>query len=219
MGAAIIREQDFGIAETWLRVNVELLVPEDQRDSFEFHASALFNGKPPFDKIKHEVAVDLIRRCAALIEQGENYMVYGAVDLRKLRRSHYSTARPQDVAFRLCLEGLYQWFDKMALVTTEFGLLICDDTSNGGLKKDLQQTYRAHRGRPLPRAEFRDKPADYLHDDMYFGDSSHSMGLQVADICSYIVLRHLQNKSDDESVGLYKQIEPHIFFGKVVPDA
>jgi hypothetical protein len=56
-----------------------------------------------------------------------------------------------------------------------------------------------------------------LHDDMYFGDSSLSVGLQLADVVSFVVLRHLQGKEDTEF--LFKQIERNIVFGKIEPES
>jgi hypothetical protein len=44
---------------------------------------------------------------------------------------------------------------------------------------------------------------------MYFGDSAHSVGIQLADICTFLICRHLEGKEDTEY--LYKGIEPHIF--------
>lgn len=223
MGAAIISEADFGIMEGWLKWSVDQLVPPEARETLEFHASVMFNRKPPFQDISRETALHLMERCAEIVGTEENRMVYGAVDLRKLRRSPYTTARPQDVAFRVCMEGLQKYFcDHCAsapgqnAAKPEIGLMICDDTSNANLKKDFQQSYRAFRGRIDPGATERRKLSDWLHDDMYFGDSSHSVGLQVADVCSYLVLRHLQGQADTEH--LYKVIEPHLFFGKLVPE-
>ena len=54
---------------------------------------------------------------------------------------------------------------------------------------------------------------EHLHDGMYFGNSSESAGIQLTDMCCFIIHRHLEGKQDTEE--LYKSIEPQIFAGKV----
>jgi len=222
IGAAILRESDFSVIEGWMAHLIETYVPEELRSDFEFHASALFNGKPPFHKIPRQTAMDLMQRVVAIMAPDENpghYFVYGAVNLRVLRRSYFSTAQPQDVAFRICLDGLKKFFTTPGVVNhDEMALMICDDTSNQHVKKNFQQSYRAFRGRARPSKEKTAwTPPDYFHDDMYFGDSSHSVGLQVADICSYIVLRHLLKEPDTEF--MYEVMAPRIFHGAVEPES
>jgi hypothetical protein len=94
----MVPESAFVDFENYLVMTIEKLVPEELRSTFEFHASALFNGKPPFDKLGHDTAVEILRRCATMVDAGPVPIVYGAVDLRALRRGHFSTAQPLDVA-------------------------------------------------------------------------------------------------------------------------
>jgi hypothetical protein len=94
----------------------------------------------------------------------------------------------------------------------EFGILICDE--NKAMKADLQSAFRANRRRLKSTAHTRGT-LEHLHDDMYFGDSAYSVGIQLADICGFIILRHLEGKEDTEY--LFKNIEPHICFGDLEP--
>jgi hypothetical protein len=101
-------------------------------------------------------------------------------------------------------------------VDRQIGMLICDDTKNQGVKTNLQKAFRAYRRRM--KSEKHDcGMLGKLHDDMYFGDSSFSVGLQLADVVSFVVLRHLQGKEDTEF--LFKQIERNIVFGKIEPES
>jgi hypothetical protein len=43
---------------------------------------------------------------------------------------------------------------------------------------------------------------------MYFGDSKYSIGIQIADLCSYFIARRLAGDSETEH--FYKMIEPQI---------
>jgi hypothetical protein len=50
---------------------------------------------------------------------------------------------------------------------------------------------------------------------MYFGDSRHSLGIQLADLCSYFIARHLDG--DVEIRGFYDLISPHIVSANTHP--
>jgi Protein of unknown function (DUF3800) len=54
-----------------------------------------------------------------------------------------------------------------------------------------------------------------LIDDMYFGDSADSVGIQAVDMCAFLIRRHLAGKEDSE--WLYKIIEPNVT-GTVWPE-
>ena len=221
VGAVIVPEREFLLIETYLAETIDKLVPEEIRDKFEFHASALFNGKDVFAGIGHDAAIEIFKRCVTIVEGAPLVFIYGAVNTKKLRGGIYATARPIDIAFRACLNGLSGWFEKHinpALTKwheQQIGMFICDDTKNGALKTDLQKAFRAYR-RQLRSSSHERGLLKYVHDDMYFGDSSYSVGIQLADVCSYIVLRHLQNKDDTEF--LYRRLEPHLFYGITEPD-
>lgn len=62
---------------------------------------------------------------------------------------------------------------------------------------------------------FPQSPTSNLLDDMYFGDSADSVGIQAADMCAFLVRRHLAGKQDSEWP--FKIIEPHIS-GSIWPE-
>jgi hypothetical protein len=51
---------------------------------------------------------------------------------------------------------------------------------------------------------------------MYFGDSADSIGIQMADMCAFLINRHLAEKQDSE--WLFKIIEPLIYSEMVRPE-
>jgi hypothetical protein len=143
----------------------------------------------------------------------------------------YASADPLDIAFRICAEGVDHWigaqleekfqyyrqhmeeFDdekKGELLSGDMGILIADDCE-GKSKAAIQRSFRKMRGH-YRQEESRLKR---LHDDMYFGDSKYSVGIQLADLCSYFIARHLDGDAATE--GFYKLIEPHIVYSQVEP--
>jgi Protein of unknown function (DUF3800) len=216
MTALIVPDTDFMTIEEYLAIVIDEFVPEEQRDTFEFHASAMFHSKPPFESLSRDDALKIFEKCATIVDGAPLKISYGAVNLRVLRSGLYATARPTDIAFRLCLKGVEQMFNDLAEASKhryqDFGILICDE--NQSVRNDLQKAFRANRRRLKSATHTRGELA-HLHDDMYFGNSAYSVGIQLADICGFIILRHLEGKEDTEY--LFKMIEPHICFGDVEP--
>jgi len=151
-------------------------------------------------------------------------VVYGAVDLAKLADMLYGSADPIDVAFRICADGVEDWVADLMRkewretkdLADDIALFIADDYENKVIKTALQRSFRSLRKRIRPA----DIPGEkskllFVHDDMYFGDSKYSVGIQLADLCSYFIGRHLNG--DIETEGFYKLIEPHIVYSRLEP--
>src|SRR4030095_1799304 len=84
------------------------------------------------------------------------------------------------------------------------------------LKRQLRESYRRYRGAVIGDDFSSDYGfAGHLHDDLYFGESKYSVGLQLIDMCAYLVLRHLQGKQDTEF--LYDMIKGSIYYGASEP--
>jgi hypothetical protein len=211
IAALIVPDKKFMRIEEFLAVQIERLVPEDLRAKFEFHASAMLNANPPFERLEHDDALEIFRRCASIVSAAPLAIVYGAVNMEALRSSHYASAEPKDIAFRHCIQGVERWFKEQA--DNEMGIVICDKDDKAVTEK-LQKAFRTYR-KPLRSASDTRGRLEHLHDDMYFGDSAFSVGIQLVDICAYIVLRHLQKRPDTEF--LYEAIKGQIFFEKMEP--
>jgi hypothetical protein len=216
LAAVVVPDEDALTIEKFLGMRVDMFVPEELRPKFEFHAFKLWKREDEFSALKHDQVRELFEGTAAVVADSGIEIVYGAVKLRALRAGYYSTAQPVDIAFRLCMEGLHQWFRKIKKFS-DFGILICDEMKPN-IKKDMQQAYRAFR-----RGNKREPTVgraigemfEYLHDDLYFGDSAYSVGLQLADMCAFLIRRRLNGDQDTDY--LYKKIEPKITFAKTEP--
>src|SRR3954451_14261251 len=81
----------------------------------------------------------------------------------------------------------------------------------------LQNSFRKLRHPPSSSAEQKAvRRHAHFHDDVFFGDSSYSVGIQLADLCSYFIARRLQG--EEEINPFYELIEPHIAYGQFYPD-
>jgi len=144
------------------------------------------------------------------------------VDLDHLKKNIYASATALDIAFRLCLPEIERWFVENA--KEDLGIVICDDMTDKKVKGYLQESFVSkrlaiktetrERGEELLVIEDRGE-LDHLHDSMYFGSSKYSKGIQLADVCSYIIKRH--NDDCKETEYLYKELEPFIYSRKHEP--
>ena len=213
MSAVMISDSDFHQIEFLVGVTIEQLIPPEKFSEFtEFHACELYGGYGVFDGIEQPKRFAAIKNLVHLLEVGKMPVIYGGVDLTSLVATPYGSANPKDIAFRVCINGVEDYM--MQKPDHDMALLITDECE-GNIKKLLQTTFRSLRRRIRP--PWTAGKAVCLHDDMYFGDSRFSIGLQLTDLCAYFIARHLDG--DPEIEGFYQMIEPYITYSRLLPDA
>jgi len=215
VSSLIVKDTQIRYLEALAGVLAYDLLPEDRREQFEeFHAWALYEGCEIFDGINQTNRFDAIKILLQTIESEKIPIVYGAVDKAALSRSLYATADPIDVCFQVCMQGVEQWIaqsDNQAL-----GLLIIDDfEGNKDIKKTCRQAFRKFRKRLrsiiVPVGE-----AWHLHDDMYFGSSVDSVGIQMADLCSFFIRKH-HDGNDPVAETFYQMFQGRIVYSQLLP--
>jgi hypothetical protein len=218
IAAVLIKDNQYQQIEALLSLYIsDLLFTVGQGDTvedFEFHAHELFHGTGKFkdwDKPKRFKALTDCVETAAMMKLP---IVYGAVDKVKLSKTLVRSANPLDIAFRLCSHGVENWF--RANENKELGIFIADDTKNDGQKRNLKRVFRDYRKRPVTPVDPNELQLDHLLDEMYFGDSKDSIGIQIVDVCTFFIARHLAGKTDSEN--FYRQIEPLISSAKMYPE-
>ena len=80
-----------------------------------------------------------------------------------------------DVAFRLCAKVIEEWFKEKA--PNDLGLFIMDDFTNKDTKNDIQNAFHRMRRKVDSSPSVRG-PLGHILDDMYFGSSKLSIGIQ-----------------------------------------
>ena len=94
-------------------------------------------------------------------------------------------------------------------------MLITDETKDGHLKAAIRNGFKALRGRLRP-PEWSAKRRWRVHDDIYFGDSRDSLGIQVADLCNYFLKRKLEGKNNNDQ--FYKFYARNLICSKAEPE-
>jgi len=213
IGGVLIKEGQFRTLESILALVRECEVPEDFKDSFEFHASDLFNQRGKFQNMERATAIKILEQCVHWIKQAGIPVFYGAVDVDRHKLTLAGDAPPVSVGLRICLGGVNSWIEKND--PDEIAIPIFDNVSNGPVRNAVQNAFR------LCRKRMNIDGGDcgqwkHLHDDLYFGDSQHSVGIQAADICTYFVNRHRNGRLDTEY--LYEKLKGNIFCGITYPE-
>ena len=101
-----------------------------------------------------------------------------------------------------------------SLAPADIALFIADD-SNSQTKNLLRQSFRKLRHQCRP-PEFTFGALTSVHDDMYFGDSRDSIGIQLADLCGYFIAKHLEG-DNPLADGYYQIIKEHVVCGGIEP--
>jgi len=204
ISAVLVNDLSFHALEQSMGYLYELLDPYVTGKFEELHAADLLAGNPPFEKVGREYVLALFDEGIHLLETLEIPVIYGAVDLNKLHASDYASANATDMAFRICIKLVEGWFRENRPVN--LGLLIADD-GDKGVKNAMLNAFHLLRRSVISSPPVRGELA-HLHDDMYFGASKFSKGIQLADLCSLIIGRHLAGYSETED--LYEKLNKHI---------
>lgn len=215
MTAVLIPDGFFHAAQSRIIGGLAAYIPEDKAEEFwqkfeEFKGWELFGGYGPFDGIDPAIRDGIIEYLLNLLSDFDLPIVYGAVEKEKMRQQAWASANPADVCFRFCMDGIAEQMKRE--LNGGFALLIADNSTKDW--KAMRESFRDFRRR-MGRAGREPFPTPYIHDDMYFGDSKYSIGIQLADLCGFFIAKHLQ--SDARGEGFYNLIKDRIVYSRVAP--
>ena len=140
-------------------------------------------------------------------------IVFGAVDTTQRSDEIWGAAHPAGAAFTICAKGAELWMQENA--KDEIGLLIVDSSARPEIRQAVQRSFRDLTRHAQAFGSNR-LVLKHFHDELYFGDSACSFGIQAADICSFFIYRHINGHIDAEQ--FYSIIEPNIVNSRIVPD-
>lgn len=234
-GSIVIPHGEFGWAERMHSIAVEQLFPVDEIEARfqEFHAFELFKGEGAFKGISEEKRFTAITLLLMAVRDHNLPFIYAAINEKKLAdspisQSLFETAQPLVAAFKLCLLGVEKWAwgrharDEMGYKVdyADQYLLIADDTNDQELKKRLRHSYRLLRA-ARPYVLKSPNRLWHAHDAMYFGDSRDSVGIQLADLCTYFMQRRLLKRDPnvkDKSDEFYEMFSAQAICAKPEPE-
>jgi hypothetical protein len=185
------------------------LVPVEIRDGFHISARRLYSGDKCFKGLLDRGQRMAILRAVVtqIIEKYKLPICYGAI-----RRSDLTARYPDlkdsirlsvahQAAFDLCLRGFQNWF--MREHPDEMAIAVADKVEERKLPSALKRLFATLRTHGLGDPFFI---LSNFVDALHFAFLSESIGLQLADVVSFIIRRHLMQETDTEE--LYKILEP-----------
>ena len=220
-GGVIVPMPWFTNFESSSAVVIAKLLPDERRETFdEFHASDLYAGTKTFEGLPEEGRYAAI--CELLQERARYSLtyVYSAIDMRRLQRAPVRSASWLDTAFFMCVRkidellrhqgfrNIEQWHKGHVMGITPawpLNVMILDEPGNAADKHKIRSTFRLMRQtvvrsmRPIPGGGFQHSSETACQlDDLFFGSSADSIGLQVADVCNWVMWRYLRDRVEDD---------------------
>jgi hypothetical protein len=203
-------------------------VPQDRLGEFnEFHAAELYYGHGVFKDTDADTRVGAIQgMLSSLVRFSRLKFIYAAVDKAALARSPFGSANPLDIAFRVCLLGIEAHAQQQheapippsdVVIDPKDLCLVVVDNMDKAVRDQLKASFRQLRRRRHPPCEdwTENNRLWHIHDELYFGDSSDSAGLQLADLCCWVIQQHLRKRIPDD---LFKMIKTRIECAKPDPE-
>ena len=191
----IIPDHEYRTLQTLCDLHMEdsNLVPPHYKKDFEFHAGELF----PQNSTKYKRwplagrrgALEAGLRIVADLDFPIRYsLVDKSMHKKKYGRGAYD---PMEWSFSVCLEQVEKWF--LDNKPDDLGIVITDHCGNRKEEKRLDDLYQEYLRGNFPHSPIK---ADHLMDVLNFADSKYSRGVQMSDLCSYVIGRHFQKKVD-----------------------
>ncbi len=208
-GVIVDADRHWLLLEQQIALLLSEYIPVEDRKNFEFHAKNLFSGSVYLNKhMGRAKRHELLSRFASLLPTNDIPVLYGAIDRAGLRRANSAMiggGRELGICFLVAMAKTEIWFQDNA--PQEVGLCIADETKT---KAPLKSLMRQFRNEPLVE-EIVQSQFHHLIDTISFNGSEESLGLQLADVASFLIKRHLMGKADSEP--FFKIIEPQVVWG------
>src|SRR5208283_5420267 len=146
----------------------------------------LYQGCCIWDGVQQKERFKVIEIILSRVRDEHLPIIYGAIDKQKFTSSLYSSADPIDVCFQFCSRATNKWMN--GNFHGDLALVIADDCDKS-IKRKMRESFRRLRTR-IRTFIFLPEDAWHLHDEMYFGNSVDSVGIQIADLCAYFIRKH-----------------------------
>jgi uncharacterized protein DUF3800 len=221
IGGPIINSLCYTSIRLNLSAALERVMEPDQWDTFEFHANKMFHAKEgAYKLLGQDKCWELLKQALEQIAENKMPVLYAVVDKRKFDKELSGAVEPMRVCCNKYFMTLSRWASNdlrkplkdKADSDIEPMLLIGDarhDDKSSQLRKHLSEAFR----REVKRVSYSKSGwgdlSTQLFDDIYFGDSKTSIGVQLADIC--VFFKHRQLHGHPDAKGFYDIISNLVF--------
>jgi hypothetical protein len=225
-GALVFPVGMFGRVEMLYSTAIQQVLPLEKIDQFkEFHAYDLYAGTGPFEGIDEANRFTAIQVLLTAVKIEKLPYIYSAVDRQKFMEGPFGSGKPLHSAFHMCLLGVEDWATAhhpnysgrtaKLLDLKDTCLYILDDCNDRQLKDQFRKTYRTLRAKH-PFVPPHKNRLWHAHDDMFFADSKDCLGIQMVDLCNYLVRRHLAGEPEPQN--FYRMFSEQVICSKSEPE-
>lgn len=167
---------------------------EARNPDFEFHGSAIFHGKQPFDHLTPQQRVDLYDQLLSVVPRHDLKLFVRGIHKKRHRdravRQHYSADHPHRLGFMFLVERIDLWLEEIqpdgAGDLPLYGLLVADEQRS--VERDIIESLPHWREFGTDFG-YRVRKIKYLVDTLHTVPSHDSWLIQLADCLAYLTNR------------------------------
>jgi hypothetical protein len=204
-GAIVDGDRQLVAIENHLDILVQKHIPEEDRESFIFHATDIWSGKKYFsdrDKWPFEKRLDILRGLSRIPGHFDVPVAWGYIEKSKFPDPKMAIAfDPEEVevarhimAFTDCSLVVENFMRECT--TNEIALVIAEDRDI--VRQAVKEAIALYRSPAQLKAWRLDKkkllPFRHIRDTVHFAKKSESRHLQLADACTFFIKGHLTNQ-------------------------
>ncbi len=185
LGGLVVHETDWQGIERALNARIDDLVPPPRADDWELHMSLLYHAKGQFKGMPPETRFALVDAAFDVIEAHGAKLIFVGID-KQAHYRRYSAPEPvESLAYRFMIERFNSYVRRQE---DQVGLVVCDE------QKQLEAPTRREHSR-YRRTGTGVDVIDRVIETPFFTPSHWSRMLQIVDVVTFYVARHLRGTS------------------------
>jgi hypothetical protein len=183
LGGLVVPEDGWQAVEADLNARIDAIVPPPRSDSWELHMSQLYHRKGPFAGMPSPERFGLVDAVFDVMDQHDLKLIFVGVDKKGLRQKYRYPDSVEEIAYRLMLERFNTYVGRHQ--GDQLGLVVSDE------QKEIELATRKAHSR-YRRDGTGVAQIDQVIETPFFTPSHWSRMLQMIDVATYYVARHLR---------------------------
>jgi len=181
LGGLILPEDRWQAVEADLNAAIEAIVPAPRPDDWELHMSLIAHRKKHFSQMSEKDRFELVDAVFDVMEWHDLRLIFVGIDKEKHRKKYSYPDPVEDVAYMFMLERFNYCVARLGTL----GLVVADEQKEIEIStRNAHSRYRRH-GTGMAQI-------DHVIETPFFTPSHWSRPLQMIDVATYYVARHLR---------------------------
>jgi hypothetical protein len=181
LGGLILPEEKWTTVERDLNEAIESVVPAPRPDDWELHMTLIAHRKKHFSSMSETDRFALVDAVFDVMEWHDLKLIFAAIDKEKHQRKYTYPDPVERVAYMLMLERFNYCVGRQGAI----GLVVADEQKEVELSTRKEHSRYRRDGTGVARIE-------HVIETPFFTPSHWSRPLQMIDVATYYVARHLR---------------------------